>query len=55
MLFRSVPSEYISQDGAHILPEFCDYVLPLVEGEVQLEYEYGIPRYFDNTKLKKFI
>lgn len=52
---KSVPSEYISRDGAHILPEFCDYVLPLVEGEVQLEYEYGIPRYFDNTKLKKFI
>lgn len=50
---KHVPKEYISKDGAHISPEFDEYILPIIKGEVELEYEYGIPRYFDNSKLKK--
>lgn len=50
---KYVPQKYISQDGAHITPLFDEYILPLIDGQVQLEYEYGIPRYFDNSKLKK--
>lgn len=51
---KYVPTTYISEDGAHITPQFDEYILPLVNGEVQLEYEYGIPKYFDNAKLKKY-
>lgn len=50
---KYVPQKYISQDGAHITTEFYDYVLPIVNGEVELEYKYGIPKYFDNSTLKK--
>lgn len=50
---KYVPVEYISQDGAHITDKFDEYILPLVNGEVRLEYEFGIPKYFDSTKLKK--
>lgn len=52
---KRVPQKYISQDGAHITPLFDEYILPLVSGEVELEYEYGIPKYFDNATLKKYI
>lgn len=50
---KCVPQKYISQDGAHITSKFDEYILPIVEGEVKLNYEYGIPRYFDNSALKK--
>lgn len=52
---KRVPQSYISKDGAHITSEFDEYILPIVKGEVELEYQYGIPRYFDNSKLKKYI
>ena len=52
---KCVPQSYISKDGAHITSEFDEYILPIVKGEVELEYQYGIPRYFDNSKLKKYI
>lgn len=50
---KYVPDEYISQDGAHITQSFYDYALPLINGEVQLKYKYGIPLYFDSSKLQK--
>lgn len=51
---RLVPKNYISEDGAHITQDFLHYVLPLIDGEVQLEYKHGIPHYFDSSKLKRF-
>lgn len=50
---KYVPQKYISNDGAHITSQFDEYILPIVSGEVALEYKYGIPRYFDNSTLKK--
>lgn len=50
---KYVPQKYISSDGAHISPLFDDYILPIVQGEVELDYEFGIPKYFDNATLKK--
>lgn len=50
---KYVPKEFISADGAHIAAAFYDYVLPLVEGEVKLDYKYGIPHYFNSKTLKK--
>ncbi len=50
---KSVPKDYVSNDGAHISEKFFDYILPLIKGEVQLQYKYGIPHYFDSSKLKK--
>lgn len=50
---RYVPQEYISNDG-HIADKFYNYVLPLIEGKVNLDYKHGIPLYFDSRKLKKY-
>ena len=50
---KTVPLDFITQDGAHISDAFLKYVLPLVQGEVQLEYRHGIPRYFDSSRLKR--
>ncbi len=50
---KPVPQEYITQDGSNITPLFDDYITPIISGEVALEYEYGIPKYFDNGTLKK--
>lgn len=49
---RSVPVEWISEKGNDIKQELIDYMLPLIQGEVQLEYENGLPSYLPVTHLK---
>jgi len=50
---KSVPDEYITDDGSNVSEKFLDYVLPLIEGEVHHDYKCGIPVYFDTDDLKK--
>ena len=50
---RTVPQEYITNDGSNISEKFLDYVLPLIDGEVRLDYKDGIPVYFDSSVLPK--
>lgn len=40
---KSVPAEFISSDGNDVTKEFIDYVLPLIQGEVDYTYENGLP------------
>lgn len=51
---KSVPLEFITENGSNVSDEFLQYVLPLVDGEVERNYHNGIPVYFDSTTLKKF-
>ncbi|MGN0384079.1 MAG: 6-phosphofructokinase [Eubacterium sp.] len=42
---KSVPLEWISHDGNDVTDEFINYMLPLIQGEIQLKYKNGIPSY----------
>lgn len=42
---RTMPAEYIAQDGMHITPECRRYLLPLIAGEAYPPYERGLPVY----------
>lgn len=50
---RLVPQEYLTNDGCGISEKFCEYVLPLTQGEAPHEWRNGTPVYFDASKLKK--
>lgn len=50
---KTVPNEYITNNGSGIAESFADYVLPLVQGEVPREWLNGMPVYFDINRLKK--
>ena len=40
------PGKWINADGNGILPEAVRYFLPLIQGEVNVRYENGIPVHF---------
>ena len=40
---KTVPLEWITRDGADIGQEFIDYALPLIQGEVEVPSENGLP------------
>ena len=44
---RRFPSEWINGDSNNILAEANDYFLPLIQGEVNIRYENGIPLHFN--------
>ncbi len=44
---KKVPIEWISPQRNDITKELYDYLYPLVQGEVQLEYKNGVPDYMD--------
>lgn len=45
-LEKKVPSEWISDSKNYIEKELIEYIKPLIEGEVQIDYKNGIPKYF---------
>ncbi len=47
---RTVPLEWITNNGTGISEEFVKYALPLIQGEVDMKKEDGLPRF---AKLKK--
>ena len=47
---KKVPVEWINAEGNGLKKEFIDYVLPLVQGEVNVPKENSLPRY---ARLKK--
>ncbi len=47
---KKVPLEWITSDNAYVTQDFVDYCTPLIEGESQLRYENGLPRF---AKLKQ--
>ncbi len=44
-MVKYMPDEYINEAGDFITEECCNYILPLIEGEVAPEYDRGIPKY----------
>lgn len=42
---KSVPREWITPAGNDVTPEMVSYLLPLIQGEVDIAYENGIPVY----------
>ena len=42
---KTVPVEWITEDGSDIGPEFITYALPLIQGTVDIPMENGLPRF----------
>ena len=42
---KKFPLEWITPSGNSISRDFLPYVLPLIEGETNLKWEYGVPRF----------
>ena len=49
---KKVPREWINERGNYVLDEFIDYALPLIQGEIEMKKENGLPRF---VQLKKVI
>lgn len=43
---KKVPMEWIHENGNDVKQELIDYMLPLIQGEVSVMYENGIPKHF---------
>ena len=42
---KTVPMEWITEDGFNVGQEFIDYALPLIQGEVSVPKENGLPKF----------
>ncbi|MGE4500295.1 MAG: 6-phosphofructokinase [Hydrogenovibrio sp.] len=42
-LEKSVPDEFLTEDGMDITPAAIDYLLPLIKGERHIQYRNGLP------------
>ena len=42
---KTVPAEWINEDGISLNFQFLKYAMPLIQGEVEIPYDNGIPRY----------
>ncbi|NBV38209.1 MAG: 6-phosphofructokinase [Verrucomicrobia bacterium] len=42
---KAFPEKWIGEDKMSIHPDFARYAQPLIQGELQLPYEQGLPRY----------
>ncbi len=40
---KKVPLDFITPDGCDVTGEFMDYAIPLIQGEMDIEYKNGIP------------
>jgi 6-phosphofructokinase 1 len=58
---KAFPDKWIGEDRMSIHPDFVRYALPLIQGELQLPYEQGLPRYAQlsaihvQRRLEKFV
>ena len=49
---KTIPDEWINEEGNGVLQPFIDYVRPLIQGDTKLPKENGLPRF---AKLKKVL
>ena len=42
---KTLPTAWISEDAMNVNFQFQKYALPLIQGEVQVPYEMGVPKY----------
>ena len=52
-LEQKIPTEWISEAGNDISQELHDYLFPLIQGEVHINYLNGIPAYYSCKHLNK--
>lgn len=52
-LEQRIPVEWINKEHNFITQKLYDYLYPLIQGEVSLQYKNGIPQYIDIDHLKK--
>lgn len=50
---KSVPTEWINKEGNGITADLIDYLKPLIQGEVEQDYENGLPKYLDISHLNR--
>ena len=43
---KKVPAEFINKDGNGVTDECVKYLLPLIDGECDIEYKNGLPEHF---------
>lgn len=43
---KRVPDGFINAEGNNVTDEALRYILPLIEGEIDLDYKCGLPEYF---------
>ncbi len=51
-LEQRIPVEWINKDHNDITQELYDYLIPLIQGEVTIQYENGIPCYSNISHLR---
>ena len=49
---KKIPDAWITPDGVGLTQDFIDYALPLIQGDTNLPFEEGLPRF---AKLKKVL
>lgn len=49
---KKVPQEWMTPDGVGLTQAFIDYALPLIQGETQLPFANGLPRFARLKKVK---
>ena len=42
---KLVPKEWITKEQNDVTKEFIEYALPLIQGETEITYENGVPKY----------
>jgi len=42
-MVKTVPLEYITEDGSNVTDECLEYILPMIQGEAQNYYKDGLP------------
>ena len=47
---KEIPSDWIAEDGVSMTAKFIKYCQPLLQGEVEVPYENGLPAYVRLSK-----
>lgn len=50
---RSIPRQWINERGNDVKPELVEYLFPLIQGEVDVRYENGLPSYMNVWHLRQ--
>ena len=49
---KPLPESWINEDGVSMNYQYVKYALPLIQGEVEVPYENGIPKFCELTKVR---
>jgi len=48
---KKIPDEWITEDGTGLKQEYIDYVMPLIQGDSELPFEGGLPKFAELKKV----